>query len=224
MATNNAIDNKSTSRNALRINAGSSTTGSVTLSTTLSSVTFPFGIDGTSSDFFMGTGASNKLLNIDSNGIVTKPEQPAFLAYLSATANNVTGDGTSYTVACNTEVFDQGSDYDNASTYTFTAPVTGRYLFFGNTYFVNDPTSGGNTYSFKIITSNRTYFALYINSRRNMAGFYGDQDAIAQGSAYFADMDAGDTAYLVSQNYNGSKVDDVYGGNCYTWFGGYLVC
>lgn len=49
------------------------------------------------------------------------------LAYPSVNLNNVTGDGTSYTVIFNTAQFDQGSNF-NTSTSTLTFPVTGSYL------------------------------------------------------------------------------------------------
>lgn len=62
-------------------------------------------------------------------GSITKPLQPSFGAYLGAsTANNVTGDGTAYTVICDTENFDQQGNY-NAGTGTFTCPTTGIYLY-----------------------------------------------------------------------------------------------
>lgn len=62
-------------------------------------------------------------------GSVIKPLQPAFAAYLSAsTTNDVTGDGTVYTVICNTENGDQQSNY-NSGTGTFTCPTTGLYLY-----------------------------------------------------------------------------------------------
>lgn len=55
----------------------------------------------------------------------------AFSAYLSAsTSNDKTGDGTVYTVICDTEIFDKGSNYNNA-TGVFTAPVPGLYFLSG---------------------------------------------------------------------------------------------
>lgn len=51
-----------------------------------------------------------------------------FCAKQSSNTPNITGDGTTYTIIFPTSVFDQASNY-NTGTGTFTAPVTGRYLF-----------------------------------------------------------------------------------------------
>lgn len=53
---------------------------------------------------------------------------PFFNAFLSSSVANVTGDSTAYTIICDTEVSDIGSDYDN-TTGKFTAPVDGVYHF-----------------------------------------------------------------------------------------------
>ena len=65
-------------------------------------------------------------MTFDANGIImVKPLQPAFLARASS-QNNMAVDSNVYYLR--TETFDQNADYDT-STYTFTAPVTGRYQF-----------------------------------------------------------------------------------------------
>lgn len=53
---------------------------------------------------------------------------PAFFAYLNTSVTNVTGDGTRYTVLCDTVLFDTSSNY-NTGTGFFTAPNTGVYSF-----------------------------------------------------------------------------------------------
>jgi len=72
--------------------------------------------------FFNGTST---LLNMTSSGEQTLPLQPAMLSIVSPNLNNVTGDGTNYTVVWNNEIYDQGNDFTSP---TFTAPVTGKYL------------------------------------------------------------------------------------------------
>jgi C1q domain len=69
--------------------------------------------------------------------------QPLFVAYLSATQLNITGDGTSYTVVYNATNVNQASAY-NASTGIFTAPVTGRYLFTTCNIVFGPATSAGS--------------------------------------------------------------------------------
>jgi len=71
---------------------------------------------------------TNDTWNMTTAGERTLPLQPMFNAYVSVTASNVTGDGTSYTVIFDTEVFDIGSNYDS-TTGIFTAPIDGHYLF-----------------------------------------------------------------------------------------------
>ena len=64
-------------------------------------------------------------LYADPKGYLTAPNMPRFSAYLSpASIPNVTGDGTLYTIICDTEIEDRGGNYDH-STGIFTAPVTG---------------------------------------------------------------------------------------------------
>lgn len=83
------------------------------------------------------TGTTNQIAITNGSGtagnptaalasIVTIPTQPAFLVTLSGTVSNVTGDGTNYTVAYDTTVFDQGTNITTNN--TFTAPITGIYF------------------------------------------------------------------------------------------------
>ncbi len=85
--------------------------------------------DGTDS---LITNATNSLkldsnsgtsIKIDAFGHVTKPLQPAFQARPTSTLTNVASETV---IAMSNEIFDQNGDY-NTSTYTFTAPETGKY-------------------------------------------------------------------------------------------------
>lgn len=57
----------------------------------------------------------------------TPVSETAFLAYVNANINNVTGAGTAYNIASNwTETFDLNNNFSNG---TFTAPYNGIYIF-----------------------------------------------------------------------------------------------
>ena len=72
------------------------------------------------------TGANGAVyMNIDSAGRVTTPYQPSFQAFSSS--NTPIGSGTNV-LPFNATNFNVGSHY-NTSTYRFTAPVAGVYLF-----------------------------------------------------------------------------------------------
>jgi len=129
--------------------------------------------------------------DVELAGKVTNATLPAFLAVLSAKQNNVTGDGTFYVIPCNTEVKDQGANYDGAG--TFTAPITGGYKFSITNLDISGIAAGHTTLIVQLITSNRTYTLLGIYS--NLFTTFGSE-MIVSGTAD-ADMDLGDVAYFV---------------------------
>jgi len=90
------------------------------------------------------------VMTVGAAGEITLPLQPAFRATLSADASNITGNNAAYTVAFNTEAFDQNADYDN-TTYTFTAPVAGIYMFVVDLFSYGHST--GTSYDLQLQTS-----------------------------------------------------------------------
>ena len=74
----------------------------------------------------VGTNTLTESMRIDNAGRITQIRQPSFSASLSADVASATGDGTAYTVAFDTEQYDQGSNF---AANTFTAPIAGRYRF-----------------------------------------------------------------------------------------------
>ena len=75
-----------------------------------------------------------------------------FQAYMSSNQSVTTSTAT---IRFNSEQFDIGSDF-NTSTYTFTAPSTGKYLF-NVLLWLNTIQSAGSYYDLTLVTSNRTY-------------------------------------------------------------------
>ncbi len=152
-------------------------------------------------------------------GYARSAQQPAFLAYLTTTVTNVSGDGTLYTVIFDTEVYDQGANFTLASS-TFTAPFTGRY------YLSFAALVGGGTImnpsNYIINTSNRTY----LQAGAPVLG--GTQTISNTFFSAFADMDAADTAVFQFQSTDtGGKIDDIFGlngGHLGTYCSGILSC
>lgn len=186
--------------------------------------TWTQGIDNSDSDAFV-TSASTALgttnvMRMSTAGEVTSPLQPAFLAYRSANVSNVTGAGTVYTPVFDSEIFDQGGDY-NAASGIFTAPVTGRYHFsFGVGMFGLAVTMTDCTLA--LVTSNRTY-NLYEGNPFVAADPGASQEFI--GSTY-ADMDANDTAIVnITISNAAGDTADLDGGSAPTrsFFGGKLT-
>ena len=142
---------------------------------------------------------------------------PTFKAYKSAAQTNNTANG-SVKVTFETEVFDVGSNFNNASTtpaYAFTAPVTGKYQF--NVHIrLEVLDSAASFYQMKVLTSNRTYiFTLDPNGFQST-----DLDYYSFAWSALADMDASDTAYLTIIQSGGTSQTDIH---TESYFSGYLV-
>lgn len=159
-------------------------------------------------------GSSSERVTVSPDGEIVQPLQPSFLASMSASGVNVTGDGTSYTVNFDTERFDQGDDFSNS---TFTAPVSGRYNL-SCRIFVSGQSALSDS-NMRIITSNQNYYGTIIIGTFGTNGFSLSADLIA-------DMDANDTAYCLIAASGGTKVVDVLngdGGGRYAFFSGSLI-
>ncbi len=140
--------------------------------------------------------------------------QPCFLAFLGASVTNVTGDGTAFqlgTTTALTEVFDQDSNFNTNG--TFTAPVTGRYLFACNVLVQEG--SALMTTGFNLVTSNASY-----NFCNNAVAIAGNN---ALGFSAIVDMDAADTATVTVQFSGSTKSADVFGGDRRTMMSGQLL-
>jgi hypothetical protein len=156
--------------------------------------------------------------SISRPGITLSAHQPAFLAYVNTSITNVTGDGTVYTIIFDTEVLDQGTNF-NLGTSVFTAPYTGLYQFNYQCRIVGGTTITAAT--MQLVTTARTYtqlMHLIIGATTTANGMI----------SVLANMTAGDTASVSVTTTDGSgKVDDVSGlvsTQAVTFFSGNLVC
>lgn len=140
-ATGTANTNINGTSNSGTVNIGNTSSGAITIDcgtagisvgTTANAHTTTIGSTNTTSSTIIRSGTGNIIANtgltVDSTGRMTNAVQPSFHATVSVAQNNVTGNANFYTVIFQTERFDIGNNYNNA-TGVFTAPVTGRYLF-----------------------------------------------------------------------------------------------
>jgi len=153
--------------------------------------------------------------NIVMVGNVTKTTNPSFLAYLAATVNDKTGNGTAYTLGTDalTEVFDRGSNFNVNG--TFTAPVTGIYDLRSQVTVTGATIA--TTFVISIVTTARTYTHTFIKA----AGAQNESVLITA----LCDMSATDTAHVtITVSGEAGDTDDILGAaSAQTYFCGCLV-
>lgn len=149
--------------------------------------------------------------------VIDKSTLPAFSATMSSSQAGATGDGTAATVQFDTEISDQGSDF-NTSTYTFTAPETGIYAF-TVALRMDSIVVANTTGQVRLVTSNRNYTYVFVTNGYSGNGLGKENTALC------VDMDAGDTAYieLVVAGNASANVEIDAGGGEQSFFHGYKV-
>ncbi len=170
---------------------------------------FHIGLDDSADDLVIGLGSSlgtTTHIAIDETGAVRMPLQPAFHA-LSNAENNQTGNGTTHTMLwAKSDIIDNNADFASG---TFTAPVTGTYMFGVN--MMMNSMSGLSYSTLKLVTSNRNY------ERAGGVDIDGSNLVLAQ----LADMDASDTAQFQFRNDQGAQQPFI--GQEFTFLSGYLL-
>ena len=157
--------------------------------------------------------AGSERLRINSDGIVTKPYNPAFIA-------GRTGGNQTFTVGTfplNVARLNVGNHY-NTSTYKFTAPVAGVYYFFAQVYYNNG--SGAYRLGFRKTPNGGSAFMLN-TAQHAMVGNDNQQSisiieslAVGDTVALYSDQNASIQCYY---NIN----DNTFG--AHTYFMGYLI-
>jgi hypothetical protein len=163
---------------------------------------------GNNNELLIHTGVS--ALKIDRTGAVTKPAQPAFLAYATADTNFAIN--TLHTTAWGTEVYDQNNDF---ASNTFTAPVTGKYLFSYNMYFVDIP-NDATYFEVFLVTSNRTFYSIIDPQSHDQTLSY-----YTINGSLLVNMDNNDTAVIKYRQNQGTTQTDV---STSSFFSGFLAC
>jgi len=175
------------------------------------------------------TGTTNAIAITNGNGSAGNPTinfspivaftstQPSMLAYKSANTTNTTGDGTLYTVIFDTETYDQGGNYNNA-TGVFTCPVTGNYMITGNVGF----TAFGTSTSFISYVTAVPLYQTY-NSSQAVANV-GALGNIWCPFSSILRLTSGTTITIVAQGNGGALNNTIIGGGAYaTWLSIVLV-
>lgn len=208
---------------------GGGTAADPTLNFNVSGVTnWEMGIDNSVNDnltISQGTAlGTNDTWRMTTAGQRTLPLQCTFLAYVTATQANVTGDATIYTVIFDTETQDIGNNYNNANG-VFTAPVTGTYVFAAcvNYSGISAAMIDVNT-DFNYNNGTLLYHGLG-GGATNMADPTGNLSCVA---SLILPLTAGDTMRVAAQLSGGAKTGSILGstavpGYRVSFFSGFLL-
>lgn len=181
------------------------------------------GIDNSDGDAFVtsqnSTLGTNNVERISTAGEITQPLQPSFLAQAAVNTANVTGDGTTFTIEYDSASFDANADF-NTTTYTFTAPVTGKYAFTASCLLQGIDSSHSGTCLLILTTSNRNYVLSY-NNNTFEAGEGGGL-LFVKGTQSQVDMDSGDTAIVTVRVAGGTKTVELFDDPEFNKFSGEL--
>ncbi len=151
---------------------------------------------------------------ISTAGIQTNTTQPSFLAYLSSSDSNSTGDGTTVQVPFDTVVYDVGSHFTTGASAHYTFPVTGKYLISVQVEVFN---TNSSNFTLGIVASSRSF--------QNINSVVAATD-VCQTITALIDATAADTVNITATLSGGTKSASVLGtGSPYfTYVSGYLVC
>ncbi len=172
------------------------------------------GVDADGGWFFKANNTT--ALNIDAAGTVTKPLQPAFLAYYNSASYcwSDTTDGGEHLQTLNNTAVNTGNHY-NTTNHRFIAPVAGNYYFQAQFYSNYESNyARGNAALYKNgSTVAQNWCAHWETSNTTSVSWIGPMAANDYMQFYTALFDGNAT----SNTYN------VYCGATYTYFCGHLI-
>ena len=177
---------------------------SITLGDSGDTFTVPSGVTLTNNGTATGFGDANLAASC------------SFAAYMNSGVTNIAADSL-VSLPFDTEFFDIGSNL-NTSTYTFTAPATGYYLF--NTYIrLNNNNRDMNYIMFRLVTTAREY-------ERNIwdpNAFYNDVTYWSMNSTDYVYLSSGNTVIPKYYQGGGSANVDIPSGAGQSMFSGFRV-
>ena len=162
---------------------------------------------------YTGTGTSGYVETANSAGTLPSFQvgsgfsaSPIFLAQLSTTQDNVTGEGTSYTIVYDSIIENIGSAY-NSSTGEFTAPYTGLYSFTICTTFYQ--IMSGNTFGSIVLSGTGISRKLWDGNPYNVSDADG---TVGTSGTTIINLTSGDTVKtVITVSNNATKNIAVYG-------------
>lgn len=221
------IDDTRNIRNAASLNIDPGVSGDPIVQFNINTTPeFVMGVDDNDSDSFkisqgFALGTNDTFVMTDT-GQRTLPLQSRFVAFVSSNINDVTGDGTSYTVVFDTEDQDVGADYDD-TTGIYTAPVAGTYIF-TTSISVNDlgVANTAGLWSIRVAGSKSREFrfaqADFGNVRTNGNNY-------AAAGSFIMNLAAADTVFVTVQVNSGTLIVDIVGAaGGISYFTGALLC
>lgn len=157
---------------------------------------------------------------ISTAGYATNAAQPAWNVYLIANATNQTGDGTVATVPIATKNFDTTNSY-NTGTFTYTFPVTGKYLICWEITIFNMLLANNAASLFALYNGGTVVMDMILNPFPIASGA---SAIVGVANSSVVSVAAGDTLLLQGQVAGGTKRVGYGGGTQLTSFSGNLIC
>lgn len=159
----------------------------------------------------------NNFVRYETTGEQTLPLQCAFFAYLAAAKTNVTGNGATYTIPFDSELFDRNSDF-NTATGVFVAPVDGIYFVEASVVFA-DSVNKNSVYLRIYNSTTTTYLHAALDTRNTSTA---DMQTRVSG---LVSLSSGDNIVAITQVFgSGANDADLHASIPWTHFCGHLVC